>query len=393
LLDTLRKDGLERIDDVGVGFDPQIHDAVAHVPGDGDGEQVMMRCCAPAIAGRVPCCVPPWFEVRAKEYVAEREWFEKDYYKVLGLSTGATEKEITRAYRKLAKQNHPDTNPGSEEKFKEISGAYDVLGDATKRKEYDEVRRLGPAAAGFGTPAGGAGRFQLHRRRRRPRRHLRWSLRWRTTQSSPTRRRPRDGAAHRFSRRRRGRHDDGQLAEQRRLSHVRRPRRRARYGLRHLRALPRQGHDQRRSGSLRHVEHLSGLSGSRRAHRNAVPHLSRDGPRALVAKGERPHSFGRHRRTARRASRARAIPAPTAARPGDLYVDVHVSPDARFGRRGRHVTTTVHVPVTQAILGTTVEVPTLDEPVTLKVTAGTQSATTMRVRGRGVPASGQERRR
>jgi molecular chaperone DnaJ len=49
----------------------------------------------------------------------------------------------------------------------------------------------------------------------------------------------------------------------------------------------------------------------------------------------------------------------------------------------------VHVPVTQAILGTTVEVPTLDEPVTLKVPAGTQSATTMRVRGRGVPASGR----
>ena len=75
--------------------------------------------------------------------------------------------------------------------------------------------------------------------------------------------------------------------------------------------------------------------------------------------------------------------------PGDLFVDVHVSPDARFGRRGRHVTTKVQVPVTQAILGTTVEVGTLDEPVTLKVPAGTQSGMTMRVRGRGVPASGK----
>ncbi len=56
----------------------------------------------------------------------------------------ATDKEITRAYRKLAKQYHPDANPGSEERFKEISAAYDVLGDADKRKEYDEVRRLGP---------------------------------------------------------------------------------------------------------------------------------------------------------------------------------------------------------------------------------------------------------
>jgi len=54
---------------------------------------------------------------------AQREWFEKDYYKVLGVVPTASDKEITRAYRKLAKENHPDTNPGSEEHFKEISAA------------------------------------------------------------------------------------------------------------------------------------------------------------------------------------------------------------------------------------------------------------------------------
>jgi molecular chaperone DnaJ len=74
---------------------------------------------------------------------------------------------------------------------------------------------------------------------------------------------------------------------------------------------------------------------------------------------------------------------------GDLFVDVHVSPDVRFGRRGRHLTTNVIISVTEAMLGTTVEVPTLEEPVTLKVPAGTQSGTTMRVRGRGVPVSGK----
>src|SRR6516162_3056013 len=83
----------------------------------------------------------------------QREWFEKDYYKVLGVADNASSKDIGKAYRKLAKQYHPDANPGSEERFKEISAAYDVLGDASKRKEYDEVRRLGP----IGNPFAGAG--------------------------------------------------------------------------------------------------------------------------------------------------------------------------------------------------------------------------------------------
>ena len=92
---------------------------------------------------------------------AQREWFEKDYYKILGVAEGADAKEITRAYRKLARENHPDANPGdaaAEERFKEISAAYDTIGDAEKRKEYDEVRRLGPMGAmgGAGGP-GGAG--------------------------------------------------------------------------------------------------------------------------------------------------------------------------------------------------------------------------------------------
>ena len=74
---------------------------------------------------------------------------------------------------------------------------------------------------------------------------------------------------------------------------------------------------------------------------------------------------------------------------GDLFVDVHVTPDARFARKARNVTTIVKVPLTAVMLGTTIEVPTLDEPVTLKIAAGTQPGTTMRVRGRGVPAVGK----
>src|SRR5690348_4163208 len=88
----------------------------------------------------------------------QREWFEKDYYRVLGVPETASAKEIKSAFRKLSRQYHPDANPGddaAEERFKEVSSAYDVVGDEERRKEYDEVRRLGPAAAGF--PGGGAG--------------------------------------------------------------------------------------------------------------------------------------------------------------------------------------------------------------------------------------------
>src|ERR1700741_2164476 len=100
---------------------------------------------------------------------AQREWYEKDYYKVLGVSDEATAKDITKAYRKLARESHPATHPGdaaAEERFKEVSAAYDVLGDDEKRKEYDEIRKLGPMG-GFqggypgGFPGGGGGGFNL----------------------------------------------------------------------------------------------------------------------------------------------------------------------------------------------------------------------------------------
>src|SRR3954447_4344303 len=90
------------------------------------------------------------------------EWFENDFYKTLGVAESATPKEITRAYRKLARELHPDANPGdavAESRFKDVSAAYDVIGDEAKRKEYDEVRKLGPVGAmgGRGFPGGGAG--------------------------------------------------------------------------------------------------------------------------------------------------------------------------------------------------------------------------------------------
>src|SRR6266511_5237509 len=84
----------------------------------------------------------------------------KDFYAVLGVPSTATQDEIKKAYRKLAKKYHPDANSSdakAAERFKEISEANNVLGDAVKRKQYDEMRRLG-AFGGFGGFGGGAGR-------------------------------------------------------------------------------------------------------------------------------------------------------------------------------------------------------------------------------------------
>lgn len=317
--------------------------------------------------------------------MAEREWFDTDYYKVLGVAQSATDKEITRAYRKLAKQHHPDTNPGSEETFKAISVAYDVLGDATKRKEYDEVRRLGPAAAGFGGgPSGPAGASYQNadfsdlfgglfggQRRSRVQRgadieaalHLsfRDSVKGVTTTVSV----PSSEKCHTCQGRGaatggyvtcdtcggRGNINDDQgpfaMSSMCPTCHGR--------GIKILQACT--------------SCHGSGREPSSRKVNVRIP--------AGVVDGQRIRLKGK------------GGPGANGGPAGDLFVDVHVAADPHFGRRGNHVTTTVHIGVTAALLGVAVNVPTLDDPVTLKIPAGTQPSTTMRVRGRGVAASGK----
>ncbi len=93
--------------------------------------------------------------------MSQHDWLEKDFYKILGVSDDAEDKEITKAYRKLARTYHPDANPDdkkAEDKFKEVSEAYDVLSDGERRREYDEIRKYGPAAGMFGGGFGGGAR-------------------------------------------------------------------------------------------------------------------------------------------------------------------------------------------------------------------------------------------
>ena len=88
----------------------------------------------------------------------QREWADKDFYKELGVSKDATQEEIKKAYRKLARSLHPDANPGdkaAEERFKRVSEANAVLSDPKERKEYDELRAM--MSSGFGGQAGRGG--------------------------------------------------------------------------------------------------------------------------------------------------------------------------------------------------------------------------------------------
>ena len=339
----------------------------------------------------------------------QREWFEKDYYKILGVSETATAKEITRAYRKLARELHPDANPDdptAEERFKEVSAAYDVVGDEAKRKEYDEVRRLGPMGGmgGFG-PGGAGGGF------------------------GPGGPGGPGGATFDF---------EGADLSDLLGGLFGRGGRGGRGGGRTRGAGPQRGHDLEAELHLPFREAVAGVT--------TTLHLTSDAPCSTChGSGARPgtsptpcpncggrgvlddnqgmFSFstpcpacggsgsvvtdpcptcrgsGVERRPRevkvripagvdddqRIRLKGRGAPGRNGGPAGDLFVVVHVDPDPLFGREGRNLTLTVPVTFAEAALGTRLTVPTLDGgPVTLKLPAGTPSGKVFRVKGRGV---------
>ncbi len=326
-----------------------------------------------------------------------REWFEKDYYQVLGVPKNASAAEIKKAYRKLAQQFHPDANPGNaqaEERFKEISAANDVVGDPEKRARYDEVREMaasGVGAGGFpggrtaGAP-GGSVRFEdlgdlgdlfgglfggAGGRARQPARGA--DLETEVTVSfdeamsgttvpvrisgpAPCETCHGSGAAPGTSPMTCPRCGGaGQVAVNQGLFQMS------------------QTCPQCR-GSGRIIETpcpTCGGTGSQRRTRSfqvKVPAGVKDGARIRLA--------------------GRGEPGPAGGAPGDLYVRVRVRAHRFFGRKGNDLTLDLPVTFAEATLGADVEVPTLNGAVRMKVPAGTPNGKTFRLKGKGAPKRG-----
>jgi molecular chaperone DnaJ len=348
--------------------------------------------------------------------VSTKDYLEKDYYAALGVAKDAGQADIKKAYRKLARELHPDKNPGdakAEARFKEVSEAYDVLSDETRRKEYDEARSLfgaggfRPGAGGgfpggfpgagagdgtfdlgdlFGgggaTRAGGAGGLG----------DLFGGLFGGRGGTTTTRRgtSPSRGADVEtevtldFGEAVRGVTVPLQLASPAtcRTCHGNG----ARPG-----TAPRQcpvclgtGLTTRNQGAFAFSEPCRECRGTGSVIDDPCPDCGGSGAttqtRAITVKIPAGVADGQRIRLAGKgAPGARGGPA------GDLYVRVHVRSHDLFGRKGDDLTLTLPVTFGEAALGTSVRVPTLDGAVTLKIPAGTASGRTFRIRGRGVP--------
>ncbi len=326
--------------------------------------------------------------------MSARDYVEKDYYKALGVAKDASPSDIKKAYRKLARDLHPDTNPGGEERFKEVSEAYDVLSDTTKRKEYDEARSLfrpggyagggapgfdlgdlferagGQASGGLGDVFGGlfgGGRSAGRSPRRGADVEADVTLGFvdavrgatvplRLTTNGPCTTCGGSGAAPGTS------------------PHA-------------CATCSGAGVTSRSQGGFAFSEPCKACRGSGRTVDTPCTACAGQG-RAVQGKTLNVRipagvSEGSKVRLAGRGGAGeRGGPA------GDLMVTVHVTPHRLFARKGDHLTLTVPVTFPEAALGAQVSVPTLDDPVTLKVPAGTSSGRTFRVKGRGVPGKG-----
>ncbi|MBB4687423.1 molecular chaperone DnaJ [Amycolatopsis jiangsuensis] len=341
--------------------------------------------------------------------MSAREWIGKDFYQELGVSSDATADEIKKAYRKLAKENHPDANAGNtkaENKFKAVSEAYGVLSDPAKRKEYDEARSLfGSGGAGgfggFGGSPGGAGGFDMSDLFGQAGAQQQGGFGGLGDILGGIFGRGRAGGAAGAANR------------------------------------PQRGADVETDVRIDFIESVKGATlplrlsspatcatcGGNGAKPGTSPRACPTcGGSGLVSRSQGAFAFSEPCRDCRGrgqliddpcpecggegiSTRTRTLtvrippgvkddqrirlggqgePGRGGAQAGDLYVRVHVAPHDLFGRKDLDLTLTVPVDFTELALGTTITVPTLEGKVSLKVPAGTASGRVLRVRGKGI---------
>ncbi|MFE9694152.1 molecular chaperone DnaJ [Micromonospora sp. NPDC005806] len=340
--------------------------------------------------------------------MSSKDWIEKDYYAALGVEKSASSDEIKKSYRKLARESHPDHNPGdpkAEERFKTVSEAYAVLGDEKKRREYDEMRSLfgsgafrrnargagqpggmpfdvsdlfGGAAGGTDTRFGGGGFTDLFSsifsgggggaaRARGPARGrdveaevaLDFEDAVRGVTLPLTLRAP--GVCDTC-------HGNG-----------------AKPGTQPV-ACPvchGAGVTTRNQGSFSFSEPCRNCQGVGTIVEEKCPECHGTGgvtkTRTLNVRFPAGVADGQRIRLA-----GRGEPGERGGPAGDLFVQVKVRPDELFGRSGDDLTVTVPITFAEAVLGTDLRVPTLDGTVTLRVPPGTPSGRVLRARGKGV---------
>lgn len=339
--------------------------------------------------------------------MSAKDYYEKDYYAALGVSKSAPTAEIKKAYRKLARDLHPDKNPGdakAEERFKEVSEAYDVLSDDTKRKEYDEARDLLASGAFRGFPGqggqGGGGSFDF-------------GDLFRNAGGGQA-----AGGGGGFS------DIFGGLFNRSGGGATRAPR-------------PRKGADVETEARISFAESIGGVTiPIRVTERSSCPTCHGSGAEPGTSPRQCPVCHGTGLTTHNQGSFAfsepctncggtgeiidnpchtchgqgtvvatrtlsaripagvkdgqrirlsgKGGPGQNGGAAGDLYVQVHVTAHALFGRDGDNLTLTVPVSFTELALGTTVTVPTMQSSVRLRVQPGTASGRKLRVKGAGV---------
>jgi len=259
-----------------------------------------------------------------------------DPYKTLGVAKTASADEIRKAYRRLAKELHPDANPGNkaaEERFKNVSQAFNILSDPKRRAEYDAGQRagFGPGAGhGMGAGMGGGPRGPFNFRQTRQ--HNRGFD---------------DIFSDLFT-------DFGTQT----------------------REAPRKGADVRQTLT---IDFLAAASGGK--HRVTLP-----GGRAVEVAVPSGAADGQVLRL-----RGQGEPSPMGGSPGDALIEIRIAEHRHFSRDGDDVRLELPVSLKEAVLGAKVRVPTIDGPVDLQVPAGSSSGSLLRLRGKGF-ASGKGKR-